>query len=1008
MGRTRGRRRLRDDEPEIDLLATTFNLPTRQTVQRNEMRGAQRVTISYESESDEDDDEEKEDGDSSDSLSVSDAYLSSEDEDEEEEESEDDQQELTRPYRGSSRSKHAPLSQPKQPKDQRCLKLNKKAHQPAPKRPTPTPRRTRQPSQQRSRSRHDKRRDSGDVSSLRLDPKTLSIPSSATFPPQAIPHMPYGMMPGSIAPQFSQFPMANPIQPPPPPPQVYNQPRFAFIQAPNPTQASQPAILFGAHHPHSSMGGRQKKASKELTRIQRDLDQKSAALERHPGDFSLEAEVKALQQRLNLTLNEVMGRGRSARTDKSPSEMKSSETKHRSKSVGSKQEDIPEAAHQQDKLPAHQPSRHVCFGCGSIRSRKYHEMHPLAPGKQKFPSLCEGCRDEVHRKDVMDHHCRHVCFGCGIYRSKSFHKKHPAKSGDAILPNYCSRCLMERHAAEEATVVTDASSVMNSCVGTCETNGDVVDSVREQVEEVVGGHDTFHSHIDPGKARSGSHFDSKSGDIVGSECSDGSGSRLADLGDKTARVSSEAPYFPTRSHGASKRRAQRSSSGMNGADQPNSPQGDVRSATQYEPPSIEDDTGSSPRNFASPSRKSSQGVNRGPASVRFSDSHPFGESPPEAEVNEATIRRDGSQKQGRSRMHSSSPLMDSCGRPLSTSERLRMRTSPTGTWNSTHSYEEHEWEAEPTGNTHGEFFGDSDPPPPPAFSRGAFSMDSGFKSHAWDWTKFKSAEENAPRQSPPYWFDQDVRPSPTESGQTPRQSPNENLEDDYPSPPPQHPPRSAFSSFFDDAPKDYGARMSQGPRGSRSTPASPSDRDHAQGSHRAWRAAASSFASATTTAGAFSCFTDSTDGSCSASSANSFFASDSSGASRTPKANPYYTPRARHFSSFQSFHERAGKGEYGGAAEAGYSAWARGVKPGDHVFIPEPIVEEPESAISSPESHALFLEYDVVPVLDLDHSPQEQDPPEVEESSSSSDDGSHRCFEIPDEAKSNASSHHHC
>ena len=838
MGRIRGRRRLRDDEPEIDLLATAFNLPTRQTVQRNEKRGAQRVTISYESESDEDvdEEEEEEDGDSSDSLSASDASLSSEDEDEEEEESEDDQEEPTRPHRGSSRSKHTPLPQPKQPKDQRCLKLNKKTRQPAPKKPTPTPRRTRQPSQQRSRPHHDKRRDSRDVSSLRPAPKTPSIPSSATFPPQALPHMPYGMMPGSIAPQFSQFPMANPVHPPPPPPpQVYNQPQFAF-------KASQPAVPFGAQHPHSSMGGKQKKASKELARIQRDLDQKSAALERHPGDRSLEAEVRALQQQLNLTLNEVMGRGRSAGTDKSPSEMKSSETKNRSKPVGSKQEDIPQAAPQQDKLPAHEPSRHVCFGCGSIRSRKYHEMHPLAPGKRTFPSLCEGCRDEIHQKDAMDHHCRHVCFGCGIYRSKSFHKKHPAKPGDAILPNYCSRCLIERHAAEEATVVTDASSVMNSvsrlsqplavnkpltpfpqCVGTCETNGDVVDSVHEPVEEVVGGHDTCHSHIDPETARSGSHSDSKSGDSVRSKRSDGSGSRLADLGDKTAKVSSEAPYFPTRSHGASKRRAQRSSSGMNGADQPNSPQGDVRSATQYEPPSIEDDTGSSPRNFASPSRKSSQGVNRGSAGVRSSDSHPFGESPPEAEVDEATIRPDGSQQQqGRGRIYSSSPLMDSCGRPLSTSERLRMRASPTGTWNSTRSYEENEWEAGPTGNAHGEFFDDSDPPPPPAFSRGAFSMDSGFKSHAWDWTKFKSAEDNAPRQSPPYWFDQDPRPSPTESEQTPRQSPNENLEDDYPSPPPQHPPRSAFSSFFDDAPKDYGARMSQGPPGSRSTPASPS------------------------------------------------------------------------------------------------------------------------------------------------------------------------------------------
>ena len=76
--------------------------------------------------------------------------------------------------------------------------------------------------------------------------------------------------------------------------------------------------------------------------------------------------------------------------------------------------------------------------------------------------------------------------------------------------------------------------------------------------------------------------------------------------------------------------------------------------------------------------------------------------------------------------------------------------------------------------------------------------------------------------------------------------------------------------------------------------------------------------------------------------------------------NPYYKPRGRHFSSFHDFHERSS--EYntvgkGAEEEAGqHNIWARDTsKNDDHIFIPEPIIEEPESVVSTPESRALFL-----------------------------------------------------
>lgn len=637
MGPSRGRRRQRD-KPEIDLLTTAFNLPTRRTVERDERRGVQRVTTSHGSDHGEDD-----------SSITSESSLSSEYEEESEHELEEQRQPSRRPSpppRDSTSSRHTTLRRLRsapESKEQDCLKLSSNTPRSAPKVPV-----TRRPRQR------NERKISRGASPLKTTPKRPSIQSSATIPQHSAPHMPLGMndayltassSPGSIA---SPFTMATPAHPAP---QLYHQPHFSFIQTPTPAQASQPVFPLASqqqatftqtalHHsslpqqPPSQMAGElpnregSKTTAGELERIQHELDQKTAALGKCPGNGALKTEVKSLREQLNSTLNGVMGRPMVLKKPSAkindPSEAtqtapvktfpEAPETHNHPKtppaqpnrgaSSEAAQPSSKPSNQQRDKRPSHEPFHHVCFGCGSVRSRKYHEKHPLAPGKPIMPSLCEGCRERVHQKEVMEHHCRHVCFGCGIYRSKRFHERHPADPGDPLLPNYCSRCQIERHAAEETA------------------------------------------------------------DCPTGQCS----------------------------------------------------------STQTEKEN-----------------------HHGPESQR-------------------------------------SPHREPNDEPLS----------------------------------------------PPPFSRGAFSMDSGFEANAWDWSKFRPTNEDNDRasgggsshQASPNWVDEDYMGSPTEP-LTPGQSFEETWEDDVPSPPHNHPPRSAFSSFFNDAPKDYGAKMSQGPTGSHSAPVSP-------------------------------------------------------------------------------------------------------------------------------------------------------------------------------------------
>ena len=506
MRRSRGRRHRRD-EHEIDLLTTAFNLPTRRTIEQAEaQRGAQHATLFYGT--DEDDDS------TDDSSSSSEAYTSLDDdndddeEEEEEEEEEDDEdeeeeepEEQRQPPPASTRRRlHTLLPRrsrlTSKPKEQDCIKLS----------PKPSPSVRQQPAPRRQR-RLQRRRDDG------VERKTPSrgpsrTPSKATTPDAlpaqtTPPSMPLPMSgtrlpaPGSLGQMATaQFPVSHMTSAAAP--QFYHQPQFAFAQqgttaslmqsphfpVPLGAQPQAPPVYavppHGGYPPQQFPGpvaavntttcGRSKATTTahELQRIQQDLDQKTAVLQDRPNDKASGAEVEALRERLNSTLNGLMGRNPMSENPpdtaapqisaEAPGKDPLSDT---ASTPRAKQESSPkpiEKTEEQARRPRLGNTHHTCFSCGILRSRAYHEKHPLAPGKPVVPSLCEGCREKVHKKQVMEHHALHVCFGCGIYRSKSFHKRHPARLGDALLPNYCPRCLIERRAAEESA----SSSVINS------------------------------------------------------------------------------------------------------------------------------------------------------------------------------------------------------------------------------------------------------------------------------------------------------------------------------------------------------------------------------------------------------------------------------------------------------------------------------------------------------------------------------------------------------------------
>lgn len=86
--------------------------------------------------------------------------------------------------------------------------------------------------------------------------------------------------------------------------------------------------------------------------------------------------------------------------------------------------------------------RWICYQCGRIRSDKIRERHPLAVDQKMQPNWCGRCRitHEYQGRPLSWHGQRHYCWGCGIVRSEKYHRENELKPGQSSGPNYCRPC----------------------------------------------------------------------------------------------------------------------------------------------------------------------------------------------------------------------------------------------------------------------------------------------------------------------------------------------------------------------------------------------------------------------------------------------------------------------------------------------------------------------------------------------------------------------------------------
>ncbi|KAG9257945.1 uncharacterized protein F5Z01DRAFT_692827 [Emericellopsis atlantica] len=679
--------------------------------------------------------------------------------------------------------------------------------------------------------------------------------------------------------------------------------------------------------------------AQNLHHQQRSLDAALAALAARPDDPQLKAQASGQNQQQGQKPLDGDHHA-SVRNDHDPAVLKSS---------------APIIAEQSGKRPEDRAVLqdkgllHACAGCGCIRSRKYHEKHVIAPGKTKQPSLCENCRAKLHKTGVIGKLKRHVCFGCGIYRSRSFNNEHPGRPEDKLLVNYCVRCENEMGTSPSDNSHEESGS--NTPQDALEESHDAASRLLESPEL---------KHRSP---------------LSASPILDGS---------------STPAYLPKRDHGASRRREGREpileTAFSNSYEQ-------EQSRSQYRPPFMEDVTtpllarpsstfihnetsqevsspytpsvvsngtrntrlssilrcktfvqdgglgmdSSSPTKSTTSSDLSEVGsgsVASSSKTVKFKNLVGVrrSRSPSESgfasnEETEEAIKPDDNTQPSRIGTYGCNPLMDECGRPLSTSERLGSFSS-----NASHpeAYDEYD-DGMPRGledrysqstrdHTRGAFSGYG----------GAFSSDAGFKTKAWDWSDINGHSSPCTPKEPPEWYgERSHSVSNTEAG------------DSFSMP---HSQRSDFSSYFNDAADKY-----------EGMPSSPPPCPHADGPVDQQPSETtndhSSPLSFASNSGAFAFF--STPGS-SARGASDFYSS-------TTK---------QHASHFHS------------AAH-------------DTIYDSEPIIEEADSTTSSPVRKPLLLEYglDAIPVLDLDGKTIVNESPESEDTSSDEDSG--RDFDVP-------------
>lgn len=454
MGLTRRRKKGRREEEEIDLLTTAFNLPNRHTLERDDRRRAlksqQRVVVVRRTPDDNDDDTSESESDAA-------GESSSETESIEPDSEEEDTQYKRMPKTPSRKARQAaPSPTPIKPSRKshrrlhsepqaKCLKLVEAelARVPATE-PRPTRKEIRREKKLRNKER--KKDSHKSIRSQGSPPSRTNIPVSSKMDGTA-PNFVRGPLSSSIPPVF-QPPMAAAMPPPHatyyPPSMVYNQgpyvahcrapqiPGPTLSQEPYPAKLRHPAVpgpftMSGTGAPHIPMS-----KSQELQRIQRDLDETTAALNVRPNEMALQARADALRNLLNSTLNLPMGRN-----PVPPNIVLSNNRVHGDQKF--QRDDMSQQEKQQD-ITTKDTYHHTCNDCGVLRSRKFHEMHPLAPGKLKRESLCESCRETYHKRGVMGDRSEHICFGCGIFRSNGFNKRNFRRPGKPLMANFYGRC----------------------------------------------------------------------------------------------------------------------------------------------------------------------------------------------------------------------------------------------------------------------------------------------------------------------------------------------------------------------------------------------------------------------------------------------------------------------------------------------------------------------------------------------------------------------------------------
>lgn len=463
MGLIRSRRKGRRDEDEIDLLTTAFNLPNRYTLERDERRRAgkdqQYVFVARHNEDDDDeDDDDSNDITESDSNTAVESIQDSELVESSSEEEEEDEIFCKKTFKTPPRE--ARPSSPSISSVNPLRFLHRRLHS-EPQKKCSKPVETeaaRTPASEPRSSRQAKRRETKlkDKELRKASRKSTSFEGSPTPRPTAdlshksrgsAPAFVQGPLPAAQTP-FLQPHMYSTVSQPPlmsypahmaPNHGVYMdsglEPRFGTLAFAQQQNLAEPQHLAAPWTWNTSGAGAPPMATTkatELQRIQDDLDEVTKAMKASPNELSLQTRAAALRNLLNSTLNSAMYQ--------TPSSGNMPLTKTHTLDG---QADVPPKTEKKEERKDGEATHHSCNECGSLRSRKYHELHPLAPGKRKHPGLCEGCRETHHKSGTMGDKSQHICFGCGIFRSSAFNKQHPLPPGKPLLVNYCGRCKID-------------------------------------------------------------------------------------------------------------------------------------------------------------------------------------------------------------------------------------------------------------------------------------------------------------------------------------------------------------------------------------------------------------------------------------------------------------------------------------------------------------------------------------------------------------------------------------